>query len=49
MERVKGLMVFAQETTVRKTPITDEESVHVDFKNETKVLLHHLTALEDDL
>ena len=49
MDRVKGLVVFAQDTSVAKYPLTDEEAVKVDFRRETKVLLHHASAIDDEL
>ena len=49
MDRVKGLVIFAQDTTVKEFPIIDEENAKVDIKRETKGLLHHITAIEDEL
>lgn len=48
MERVKGMVIFSQDTTVKSFPVINEEDAKVDIKRETKVLLHHLTAIEDD-
>ena len=49
MDRVKGLVIFAQDTNVNKKPLVDEEAGTVGFARETKVLLHHITAIDDDL
>ena len=49
MERVKGLVVFSQDTTVKSEPITNEEDASMDIKRETKVLLHQLSAVDEEL
>ena len=49
MERVKGLVVFSQDTTVKSEPITNDEDASMDIKRETKVLLHQLSAVDEEL
>ena len=48
LDRVKGLLVFNQESTVTKKPITDKDKLSVKYQKETKVQLHHLSAIEED-
>ena len=49
MERVKGLVVFSQDTTVKSEPIVNTEDALMDIKRETKVLLHQLSAVDEEL
>lgn len=49
MDRVKGLVVFSQDTTVKSEPVITEGEVSIDFKRETKVLLHQLSAVDEEL
>jgi len=45
-ERVKGLLVFSQENGINRKPIIDQAALKVSFQRETKVMLHHLSALD---
>jgi len=46
--RVKGLLVFNQEAALVRKPTIDQEACKVSITRETKVLLHHISALDED-
>ena len=46
--RVKGLLIFNQEAAVNTKPSIDEEGCKVAISRETKVLLHHISALDEN-
>ena len=47
-DRVKGLLVFNQESTVTKKPITDQAKLTVQYQKETKVQLHHISSIDEE-
>ena len=48
-DRVRGLLVFNQEPTVTRKPLIDEENCQASVLRETKVLLHHISAIDESL
>lgn len=46
-ERVRGLLIFNQESTMVKKPVIDEANIKVEFQRETKVSLHHLSSIDE--
>lgn len=46
-DRVKALLVFNQDSTVVRKPEIDQESCRVRVSRETKVVLHHISALDE--
>lgn len=48
-DRVKGLLVFNQDSTMVRKPEIDEVNLKVSYQRETKVTLHHLSAIDDSL
>lgn len=47
-DRVRGLIVFNQESAVNTKPVIDEAKVQVQCTRETKVLLHHISAVDEN-
>ena len=47
-DRVKGLLVFNQESTVTKKPISDQAKLTVQYQKETKVQLHHISSIDEE-
>ena len=47
--RVKGLLVFNQEAALVRKPTIDEEACKVSISRETKVLLQHISALDENM
>ena len=47
-DRVRGLIVFNQESAVNTKPVIDETKVQVSCTRETKVLLHHISAVDEN-
>jgi len=48
-DRVRGLLVFNQEAALVRKPTLDEENCKVNISRETKVLLHHISALDENV
>ena len=46
-ERVRGMLVFSLETSLKKEPIIDAEKCSVSFNRTTKVNLHHITSIDE--
>ena len=46
-DRVKGMLVFSLDTSLKKDPVVDVEKCSVSFNRITKVNLHHITALDE--
>ena len=46
-ERVRGLIIFNQESSLVRKPVIDENNVQVEFARETKVQLHHLSSIDE--
>ena len=46
-QRIKGLLVFSQESAVVQKPIIDEAGVQVDIQRETKAVLQHITSIDE--
>mgnify|MGYP000850229444 CR=1 FL=1 len=48
-DKVKGLLVFNQESTLTRKPLIDEAACTVAAMRETKVQLQHLSALDETM
>ena len=46
-DRVRGLIVFNQESQVVTKPEIDEAKLNIQCTRETKVLLHHISAIDE--
>lgn len=47
-DRVRGLLVFNQESAVNTKSEIDEAKVKVQCSRETKVVLHHISAVDEN-
>ena len=45
-QRVKGLLVFSKDPSVRVEPAIDEEKGKITFQRMTKVQLHHVSSID---
>ena len=48
-DRVKGLLVFNQESTLVNKPVVDETKPSLKMEKQTKVMLHHLSAIDENV
>jgi len=46
-DRVKGLLVFSQESTLVNKPVVDDAKPSLKMEKQTKVMLHHLSAIDE--
>lgn len=46
-QRIKGLLIFSQETNVRREPKIDQEKVEVSYGRVFKVVIHHISAIDE--
>ena len=49
LDRVKGLLVFNQEAQLVRKPVLDEQACQVSYQRETKVVLHHISAIDESV
>ena len=46
-DRIRGLLVFSEDAAMVQNPVIDNENLSVKMSRETKVMVHHLTVIDE--